>query len=46
MQQLLHPFSFDIIQPLLTSINYYFVDSFSLPIPLRIGQSEISILYP
>ena len=45
MWQFFHPFSFCIIQPLLKPINYYFVNSFSLPIPLRISRGRISISY-
>ena len=45
MRQLFHPFSFRVIQPLLKPIDYYFVNSFSLPIPLRISQSRIFVFY-
>ena len=46
MWQFLHPFSLCVVQPLFRSIHYNLVDSFSLPILLRIGRSGISILYP
>ena len=46
MWQFLHLFSFCIIQPLFKSIDYNFVDNLSLAIPLRIGRSGISVLYP
>ena len=45
MWQFFHPFSFCVIQPLLKPIDYYFVNSFSLPIPLRISRSRISVSY-
>ena len=45
MWQFFYPFSFCIIQPLLKPIDYYFVNSFSLPIPLRISRSRISVSY-
>ena len=46
MWQFLHPFSLCVVQPLFKSTYYNLIDNFGLPIPLRIGRSEIPILYP
>lgn len=42
--QLVYPFSLCLIQPFFQSIDYDFVDSFRLPIPLWIGWGEVSVL--
>ena len=39
------PLSFRVIQSLLKPIDYYFVNSFSLPIALWISRSGISVFY-
>ena len=38
-----YPFSFCIIQPLLESIHYHFIDGLDLSIPLWISRGEIPI---
>ena len=43
MRQLFHPFSLRIIQPLLKSIHYDFIDNLNLSIPLGVSRSGIYI---
>ena len=45
MWQFFHPLPFCVIQPFLKPIDYYLVNSFSLPIPLRISRSRIPVFY-
>ena len=44
MWQLFHPFTLYIIQPLLESIQYDFIDSLNLSIPLWICRGGVHIL--
>ena len=43
MWQLFHPFSLCIIQPLLESIYYDFVNSLGLSIPLEVSYGRVSV---